>query len=403
MVFIINLLIFYVIVTLSENSVYGGCEMDRVILFDVDGVFLDESRCFDVAALAVYELLFDKTYMNLGSKIDLSRIQDSQIQAIRKEIFEDDLILNKLKSLGVNSNWDMLFIVFSIHLIHLLKQLPLEEQISFLESEIITQSQLQNIGLKVTQKVIDFAKPLDFLNRAAQGKKELYHALMSYAKSHLNYENVALFDIQSPLWQFAQSIYQEWYLGGALFEEIEAQPAKTNFKKGYIYNEKVIVPVEEIKDLLHTLKDEGYRVGIATGRTRAETLIPFEALGILSLFDEYHIATASEVIDVETEYPELKPLGKPNPFTYLVAFFGNDKKSYEDYATNQENRVNKTHVTIVGDSLADLLCSKKINATFIGTLTGLKGREAKKELEAHQADYIVNNVLDINNILLSNK
>ncbi|PNY86124.1 HAD family hydrolase, partial [Staphylococcus agnetis] len=85
--------------------------MDKVILFDVDGVFLDEGRCFDVSALAVYELLFDKAYLNLNHKIDLSQIKDSQIQAIRKEIFEGDLILNQLKSLGVNSNWDMLFIV----------------------------------------------------------------------------------------------------------------------------------------------------------------------------------------------------------------------------------------------------------------------------------------------------
>lgn len=55
----------------------------------------------------------------------------------------------------------------------------------------------------------------------------------------------------------------------------------------------------------------------------------------------------------------------------------------------------------MGDSLADLLCAKTINATFIGTLTGLKGKEARKELEAHDADYIVNHVLDIKDIVLN--
>lgn len=231
--------------------------MDKVILFDVDGVFLDEGRCFDVSALAVYELLFDKAYLNLNHKIDLSQIKDSQIQAIRKEIFEGDLILNQLKSLGVNSNWDMLFIVFSIHFIQLLKQLPKEMQVTFLESKVITQAQLQNLGQHVTHKRIDYAEPLDFLKNVENGKDTLYRALMSYAETHLEYENTTLFDIQSPLWQFAQSIYQEWYLGCSLFEEIEQLPAKSDFKQGYIYNEKVIVPVEDIKSLLNTLKSEG--------------------------------------------------------------------------------------------------------------------------------------------------
>lgn len=375
--------------------------MDKVILFDVDGVFLDEGRCFDVSALAVYELLFDKAYLNLNPKIDLSQIKDSQIQAIRKEIFEGDLILNQLKSLGVNSNWDMLFIVFSIHFIQLLKQLPKEMQVTFLESKVITQAQLQNLGQHVTHKRIDYAEPLDFLKNVENGKDTLYRALMSYAKTQLKYENTTLFDIQSPLWQFAQSIYQEWYLGCSLFEEIEQLPAKSDFKQGYIYNEKVIVPVEDIKSLLNTLKSEGYRIGIATGRTRPETLIPFEALGLLTHFDTYYIGTASEVLEVESEYPEQKPLGKPNPFTYLVAYYGNDKNRYYDYATHQTHRVDKKQVVIVGDSLADLLSAKTINATFIGTLTGLKGKEARKELEAHDADYIVNHVLDIKDIVLN--
>ena len=55
---------------------------------------------------------------------------------------------------------------------------------------------------------------------------------------------------------------------------------------------------------------------------------------------------------------------------------------------------------IVGDSLADLLCAKKIGATFIGPLTGLKGKDAKAELEDYGADYIVDDVLQIRNILL---
>lgn len=62
--------------------------------------------------------------------------------------------------------------------------------------------------------------------------------------------------------------------------------------------------------------------------------------------------------------------------------------------------MNKDEVFIVGDSLADLLSAKKIGATFIGTLTGLKGDKAQPELEAYGADYIVEDVTKIRNILL---
>ena len=48
------------------------------------------------------------------------------------------------------------------------------------------------------------------------------------------------------------------------------------------------------------------------------------------------------------------------------------------YIQNQTHIVNEDDVFIVGDSLADLLCAKKIGATFIGTLTGLSGEGAKK-------------------------
>lgn len=87
----------------------------KSILFDVDGVFLSEERCFDVSALTVDELLHSENYLGLQPIKQYSDLTDDQIQQIRNEIFQNDKILNHFKSLGLNSNWDMLFIVFSIH------------------------------------------------------------------------------------------------------------------------------------------------------------------------------------------------------------------------------------------------------------------------------------------------
>ena len=48
-----------------------------------------------------------------------------------------------------------------------------------------------------------------------------------------------------------------------------------------------------------------------------------------------------------------------------------------------------------------IFCTMRlIGATFIGPLTGLKGQNAREELESHGAEYIVDHVGEIRNILL---
>ncbi|PXA24652.1 HAD family hydrolase [Staphylococcus pseudintermedius] len=374
--------------------------MTKAILFDVDGVFLDESRCFDVSALTVYELLYSTDYWGLKSHIDLSQLTDVQITDIRATLFKNDVILNRLKSMGINSNWDMLFVVFSVHFIECLKQISHEARIDFLNSVQFDETTLRKVGQQLTNIIINYERPLQFIENGSEGRSQIYQSLQSYAMTELNVEEATLFDINSPLWQLAQEIYQEWYLGTALYEEVEQKVAKTDYKRGYIYHEIALAPIEDIKQLLTNLKAAGYQLAIATGRPRTETLVPFETLDLLSYFDDAFIVSASEVLEVESRYPELKPLGKPNPFSYIAAFNGNQKQDYYDYATNQTNRMDPEKVTIVGDSLADLFSAQTVNAQFIGTLTGLKGKSAEAELRAHGAEIIVDNVLDIQKVLL---
>ena len=124
-------------------------------------------------------------------------------------------------------------------------------------------------------------------------------------------------------------------------------------------------------------------------------------MGLKSYFKDEHIVTASEVLLAEKQFPQYQPLGKPNPFSYIATLNGNYNDQYERYATKQEDIVNKDEVYIVGDSLADLLSAKKIGATFIGTLTGLKVKLLLTlELVANGADHVVEDITKIRKILL---
>ena len=295
----------------------------------------------------------------------------------------------------------MLFVVFSIHFIHLLKQLDSEtiRQVTHVETfsvETLRELQSYNYQFKV-----NYAVPLKFIQNSQSGKENIYLELEDYAKDQLNIENAKLFNLKSPLWNLARAVYQEWYLGTTLYEKVEKLTPLSIPKSGFIYEEMILRPVEEIKTLLNDIKQAGFNIAIATGRPRTETIVPFETFGLKSFFNENHIVTASEVLKAESVFPKEGPLGKPNPFSYIATLYGNNEGDYLHYIQNQKHIVNENDVFIVGDSLADLLCAKKIGATFIGTLTGLSGEEAKEALEQHGADYIVNHICDIRHILLN--
>jgi hypothetical protein len=78
------------------------------ILFDLDGVITSEKRYWDAAVLTVYE------YLNPSVSPEYAM---ANRDSIRKNIFYNDKLLLYLKNKGVNSNWDLTYIILSAALI----------------------------------------------------------------------------------------------------------------------------------------------------------------------------------------------------------------------------------------------------------------------------------------------
>ncbi len=118
---------------------------------------------------------------------------DNDIQDIRNRIFQKDKILNKLKSLGLNSNWDMLFIVFSIHLIDILKKLSHDEIEAFMYQDEPVELKLQNISTNLADCFnLNEQLPLQFLDNVKVGKNNIYAALEEFASTVEAQEKVAI-------------------------------------------------------------------------------------------------------------------------------------------------------------------------------------------------------------------
>ncbi|PTK73638.1 HAD family hydrolase, partial [Staphylococcus haemolyticus] len=58
----------------------------KSILFDVDGVFLSEERCFDTSALTIEALLKSEHFLGLDKSFKLNTLSDETINNIRSKV-----------------------------------------------------------------------------------------------------------------------------------------------------------------------------------------------------------------------------------------------------------------------------------------------------------------------------
>jgi phosphoglycolate phosphatase-like HAD superfamily hydrolase len=375
--------------------------MIKTVLFDVDGVLLSEEHYFDASALTVWELIISDKYLGLSLDMYKTDYSADEITAIREHVFEKDQVLKFLKSRGLNANWDMIYLSFSHQLLHLLSQIRNSEQEkinTWLKSEV-NREVLVEIGkvLKEYQVKPDFAIFVDDFKRSTAMKDELFDYLNVLAKEKLSVET-DIFKGKGTLWSVCEHVSQEWYVGDEHVLESTGRPSVQLGKKGFLANETTLAAAKELEELFEYLTAAGLRIGIGTGRPELETIQPFLHLGWLKHFNENYIVTADDVFKAEQCLKEKKSLSKPHPFTYILGLYGRGT-SVEDCLKTPLPIGNGHEVLVVGDSLADLLAARQMGCKFAAVLTGLSGKDARSDFEEKKADYILDSVLDLKDIL----
>jgi phosphoglycolate phosphatase-like HAD superfamily hydrolase len=376
--------------------------MIKKILFDVDGVLLSEEHYFDASALTVWELLISNNYLALAPEKYKTDYSPTDIKDIRQTVFgKNDDVLKLMKSRGLNANWDMIYLSFSHQLLHLLSQIKVieKDRIKGWLQEPITRNVLLEIGsvLENYDVTLDFDRFVPDFERSTETKQELFNYLNLLAKEKLGV-HTEIFSGISALWLVCEHVCQEWYVGDENVEKSTGRRSVQLGKKGFLANEATLAGQEEIDALFTFLTESGVKIGIGTGRPELETIQPFLHLDWLKHFDINHIVTADDVLNAETELIERRSLSKPDPFTYIMGLKGRDT-SVEDCLNTPLPIVNGEEVLVVGDSLADLLAARKMGCRFAAVLTGLSGKDARSTFEKHQADYILDTVLDVRGII----
>ncbi|MEH7128527.1 HAD family hydrolase [Neobacillus drentensis] len=374
--------------------------MIKTILFDVDGVLLSEEHYFDASALTVWEMLISSNYLGLEPEQFVTDYNEEQIKEIRELVFENDKVLKFMKSRGLNANWDMIYLSFCHQLIYLLSQIndTEYEKINNWCQAPITRETLLEIGQVLSRYPVklDFRLFVGEFARSEATKQELFSYLNELVSEKLGVETTIF--KKGELWSVCEHVSQEWYVGDEHVLASTGRPSVQKGKKGFLANETTLAPKQEIDELFQFLNAEGFTIGIGTGRPELETIQPFQHLDWLKQFDEKRIITADEVLKAEKELPERKSLSKPHPFTYIMGLLGKDAPVKECLNTSLPLE-NAETILVVGDSLADLLAARQLGCQFAAVLTGLSGKDARSDFEKHEADYILDTVLDLKGIL----
>jgi len=380
--------------------------LNTLIIFDLDGVITSEEAYWDAAGLTLHELLYSPHYWNIsGEKHYHPATTADESHRISRSIFPEAEIL-ALKARAINSNWDTCYATVCLHLISLLaflKQdlhsipphlLPLHpwdtDWLSALRKHL---SDNQHHNLAEMQHA--FASVNDLISAPAfhgYVGLELINRLDTYASELLGHPLNGIFSRYSPFWAFCRDIFQEWYLGDGLYTQTYGHaPAQTS-KPGCIHFEHPLLPSEQERATLQTLREQDYTPGFATGRVRQEAVYPLKMYDLLSYFDEQHISTYDYVEQAEAvlrSRGDQTLLSKPHPFPFLLAV---DSQYQQTIVQSPNSKQHPFPFIVVGDSTSDILGGRTAGALTIAVLTGARTPEARELLAQSKPDFTIDDM-----------
>ena len=365
--------------------------MSKIVIFDLDGVITSEQAYWDTAGLVLNELLYSPRYWNVKQATDYQPPRSAEeSRRVSRETFPEAVIVG-LKARSINSNWDTCYVGVCIALIDLLDKLPdcssllplqpwepswiaaFREQLAQLDhGNLVDSSLFQRLDAPIFQGYTG----LDLINR-----------FDVYASAVLSSPIEGVFARYSASWKFCRDLFQEWYLGDDLFTQASGHAPKQSGKPGCMLFEQPLLPIEQLRSTLETLRERGYTLGIATGRPRKEGLAPLENYGLLQYFDPQHITTHAEVAQAELALRtqgDLTPLVKPHPYQFLLA-------ADPAYQLTQPPMPRGSFI-VIGDTPSDVRGAHAAGAIVVAVLTGALTKEAQTLLEQSHPDFLIEDV-----------
>lgn len=336
------------------------------IIFDMDGVITSEYMYWDAEALTVYELLFSRKFYGTQD-IDAGWCEEN-FGEIHNIIFCGNDTVREIKRLGVNTNWDLAYVVFCVS--------------RYIEPD------LEALEPQHFKEVFEYISKLDTL------APELYALSESLINSKIPKTDGYYTRGDSVLWSELRKVFQHWFLGTKRFRIQEGEPAPPFGRRGLMEYEQPLVSLDKLRDTLTYLKERGFVLGIGTGRPYGELVVPIDMWDISKFFDSEHCVTYTDVVNAESNTKMTGALAKPHPYVFLKAALGRGVSDSDIVNGNYDKSVAE-ETLVVGDAMSDFLAAKAAGFKFAAVLTGVRGKAAEAEFSDCGADYIFDNVNEL--------
>ncbi|MEO7019007.1 MAG: HAD hydrolase-like protein [Ktedonobacteraceae bacterium] len=427
--------------------------MKNLIIFDLDGVVTSEEAYWDCAGLTLHELLFSPRYWQIthwgdelgweeptastGStyrrrerqalsvetdlvsvfpnvhsvsfnvRVDGSSYQPATMaqesRVLSRMVFPEWLILS-FKARSLNSNWDTCYAAVCLHLIALLASLPDHGAtlqpfapwdtawLASLRAQIVASDLADTWDILRVQAAWRIQHPFDLPVFHGATGLELFECLDTYASETLGYLVEGVFSRHKLFWRFCRDLFQEWFLGEALYSSTYGHAPTQTGKPGCIFFEEPLLPVEQTRAVLAGLCEAGYTLGIASGRVKQEAEQPLAKYDLLRFFDEQHRGTYDVVTRAEKvlrAQGDTTMLGKPHPFQFQAAV---DYERALGLALGTMQGPLGIPFIAVGDSTSDILSGRAAGGLTVAVLTGARSPEARELLLKSQPDFVIEDI-----------
>lgn len=372
--------------------------MSNVVVFDLDGVITSEEAYWITAGLVLHEIAYSPNYWNLrGADTYAPPANAEECDVFGHEVLPKSIMLG-FKAHAINSNWDTCYAAVCLCLVDLLAKLP--DRSGLLPLQPWNPDWIATFRTALVRyegvKVIDQTSYRLLEEPLFQGyvSFELFERLNQYASELLGEPVEGVFARYSPFWIQCQELFQEIYLGDQLYLQEHGHVPSQTGRYGCIYLEKPILPAEDLRATLHSLREQDYILGIATGRPGKEALVPLQNYGLLEYFDPAHIMTHTEVAQAEErllEQGDTTSLVKPHPYQFLAA-------ANPQHQPHQPALARGSFI-VVGDTTSDVRGGQAAGALVVAVLTGALTEEARRMLEESQPDFMVPDVTRVPELL----
>ena len=327
----------------------------NLIVFDMDGVLIDVSNSYRATVRQTARLFFKSAPASEKLPQPLFPLRDL---AVVKQ------------SGGLNNDWDLSCLVINL-LFNLIEKPPVYQSKDpwARYQETIRQCNVSSLARFLESDPMPLS---DLLQRAGKTKNSFIYGLFAG-------------DVGSG--NIIKQIFQEVYLGKALFEATYGLNPLFYHDQGFIHREKLLID----KGVLAALA-RNHILAIATGRPRAEAEYPLTHFDLRKYFT--NVLALEDCLEEEKRRSQAEghrvSLSKPDPFM-LDAIAAKQKNPLGGYF-------------YIGDMPDDMVAAKKSEAGYkgVGMVMAAADKESlKKELLRAGADYIIEDFDQLKSLLKS--